>query len=396
MSGWNKRLLLALAGSLAILSGCGTPSAVTPQAPVPADMPYEAEAVTGDIEVSFNDTYLERSDLNRPRAEKSAKNTDKGLYRLIRGAKKSLDGAFYDIEDAGITAELIKAKKRGVKLRLVTDNDNLVEKSDPSKPREAIVELKQAGIPVVDDRRSAIMHHKFLVVDDAAVWCGSTNLTPTSLYAHNNNAMVLRDKKVAAAFEDEFERMFLRRQFGISDRPNVKPYGPYHLDGGDVTIFFSPRGGGREAVLDELSVAEKSIKFMTFSLTDAQVGQTMMLRAKEGVLIQGIFDRWLAAGQYSLFSSFKANHFDVVKDGNEALMHHKVILVDGKTVISGSYNYSQNAENNNNEAFLILHQAPVIARGFEREFDRLMYAAKHNRPPAFKKQDAEHKTGTDP
>lgn len=390
-------VMLALA-----VTACG-------QHQTPMVAPFEASEAMPEIEdlakpstpaavrVDFNNTYKERIDLNEPIARKDPRNTDKSLIKLIRGAKESIDGAFYDIGDPGVTKELIKAKLRGVKVRLVTDTDNMVDKVDPTKPRATIAELKAADVDVVDDKRSGIMHHKFMVVDSQIVWTGSTNLTTTSLYAHNNNAMTIKSQDLADAYGEEFTRMFVRKQFGVSTRPELSQVAPVKVGKASFRVFFSPRGGGREAVVNEIKQAKKRIRFLTFSLTDIETGDTILQKAKEGVVIDGIFDRWLAAGQYSLFSKFKAADLDVRKDGNEALMHHKVILIDNDTVITGSYNYSQNAEANNNEAFLIIKGSPTINAAFSKEADRLTYAAKHNRPPAHKKpDDPENKTGEGP
>jgi phosphatidylserine/phosphatidylglycerophosphate/cardiolipin synthase-like enzyme len=148
--------------------------------------------------------------------------------------------------------------------------------------------------------------------------------------------------------------------------------------------------------LAELAKAKKSVHFLTFSLTDVEIGRTMVEKARAGVQVGGIFDRWLAAGQYSLFDQFRSEKLSVLRDGNEALMHHKAIIIDGSTVISGSYNYSQNAERNNNEAFVIVKRAPTIANAFEAEYQRLVKAAKTNRPPPHKPKDPEHKVGNEP
>jgi phosphatidylserine/phosphatidylglycerophosphate/cardiolipin synthase-like enzyme len=396
ITGTWRRMAAALL--LSVVSACGQPMlAPMPMVgglPLAPDM--DALGSASPISVSFNETYKERIDLNEPIARRSAHNTDKSLFQMINGAKSTIDGAFYDIEDPGVVDAMLKAKARGIRIRLVTDTDNLVEKNDPSKPRAAVMALKKGGIPIVDDQRSAIMHHKFMVVDGKAVWMGSTNLTPTSLYRHNNNAMTLRSTQLAAAFSTEFKRLFERHEFGSSTRGIVEQVAPIQIGSAEVRVFFSPVGGGRQAVLAELAQAKKSVHFMTFSLTDVEVGKTMLEKAKAGVEVGGIFDRWLAAGQYSLFDQFKARRLQVLKDGNEALMHHKVIIVDGSTVISGSYNYSQNAERNNNEAFLIIKRAPTVANAFEGEFDRLTQAAKVNHPPAHKDKDPEHKTGNEP
>lgn len=390
----QRRILAVIVLASSFLTGCGTGSS-TPLATTSATLSH-AEAVLpaeGEVVVNFNNTYLESIALNEPKARASATNTDKSFIKVIRSAQKTLDGAFYDISDEGATNELIAAKNRGVKVRLVTDSDNLVAKEDPSQARESIQRLKKAGIKIVDDERSAIMHHKFMVADGQYVWTGSTNLTPTSFYCHNNNALTIRSAMLAKQYTTEFKRLFVSGEFGSSTRPDDTSVDPVQLNASNVQVFFSPKGGGKAAVMAELGKAKSQVHFMTFSLTDPEIGDLMKTKAKAGVKIGGIFDRWLAAGEYSLFETFKSAKLDVTKDGNEALMHHKVIIIDKATVITGSYNYSNNAENNNNEAFLIIKDAPAVANAFEREYERLRKAAKENHPPPFKKPDPEQNTG---
>lgn len=394
----TARRLVLVVSTLALTACGGFQPGRAPIAGATEGGSFDAAAVEGSVAVAFNDTYLERISLNEPRARKNPKNTDKALLRLIRGAKTSIDGAFYDIEDLGVAEALVKAKKRGVKIRLVTDTDNMVEKTDPTKPRKAVMWLLSEGVGVIDDQRSGIMHHKFMVVDGVTLWTGSTNLTTTSLYRHNNNALTLQIPALAKAYSTEFERLFVKREFGKSMRGETVPTAEFPLgNGGTVQAFFSPAGHGRTAVVAEVAKATKKINFLTFSLTDIETGDTMLAKAQAGVKVEGIFDRWLAGGQYSLFAKFKAAKLEVRKDGNEALMHHKVIVVDDATVITGSYNYSQNAEENNNEAFLIFRGAKTIAKAFVGEYDRLKYAAIHNRPPAHKPaDDPEKKVGDQP
>ena len=65
---------------------------------------------------------------------------------------------------------------------------------------------------------------------------------------------------------------------------------------------------------------------------------------------------------------------DVRLDGNPRNMHHKVIIIDGQIVVTGSYNFSASAEERNDENTLILHN-PDIAAQFLAEFQRVYAAA---------------------
>ena len=125
-------------------------------------------------------------------------------------------------------------------------------------------------MPVVDDKRSAIMHHKFLVVDGQAVWTGSTNLTPTSLYAHNNNALILQSAELADAYTTEFERLFVKKEFGASLRQDVKPVKP-------INGSMAPTDRFRAAVQDAKVGPDKDIPHITPQIIAKYVSDLRLL-----------------------------------------------------------------------------------------------------------------------
>lgn len=388
---WYLRSLIALVLT-STLAACG---GLAPALDSAASR-FEADWSEQTLAPSFNIAYLDRVALNEKEAKRSPYNTHQTLFSIIRRARNTLDGAFFEIKSDDAIDELIKARKRGVRVRLVTDSDNMVEPGNPTKLRSAIKRLKAAGIQIVGDERNGFMHHKFMVLDGHTVWTGSTNLTLTSLYHHNNNALTIRSKELAKVFTEEFERLFTDRAFGSVNRPQVGPSRVMPFKMGSVQAYFSPRGGAREAVIEELSKAKKRIRLMTFSFTDVEMGLIIHDKAMSGVTVEGVFDRWLASSRYSLYSQFKQNGLNVWLDGNEALMHHKVILIDHDTVITGSFNFSKNAEQNNNEALLIIRNAPDLVKAYDDEFKRLVHAAKNNKPPSKKPDDPEAKTGEMP
>lgn len=391
------RLVLASTLALtAILAGCGqfgTPGQIA-MAPEAEDelLGADSTGTTGPLRAYFNDAYGETIEQNEPKARANPYNTDKSLFRIIRGARQSLDVAFYDLADLDVAKAFIAARRRGVKVRVVTDSDNMVDVED-GKARESIQLLKAAGIPVREDKRSAIMHQKIVIADRHHVWTGSTNATVRSLYQHNNNAVVVRSEILANVYTRVFEE-YQGGSFGPSgDLQEIMDGSGIALGGMHIQPFFSPRGGGKAAVAAELAQARKNIKFMTFSLTDKEVGEILVQKNKAGIEVEGVFDRWLAAGEYSLYAPLKRRGLKVLKDGNQALMHHKVFVIDNEVVVTGSFNYSQNAEAANNENFLIIRNAPQIAKAYLSEFRKVQHAARYNHPPAFKPKDPEAGTG---
>lgn len=332
------------------------------------------------IGAHFVPAYLPSIAENEPIARRDPQSAGLNLIQWIDSAQTFLDGAFYDINNTEVVQAFIRAKKRGVQVRLVTESENtlLVDPCpNPNKPpRPALEEMKQVGIPIVADNRSALMHHKFLIVDHQVVWNGSTNLTSSSLFRHNNNAMWVRSPEIAANFQVEFDSLF----GGTFGPPRRVPYPLVKSGQTTIQTFFSPMGGGQTAVAEVLKQAQKRIYFAVFSLTDPAIGQILIQKHREGVAVMGIFDRCLVKSQYSLYNPLREAGIPVRWDGNEALLHHKLILSDD-TVINGSYNYSSNAERTNNENFYIIKNAPALTASFNAEFERVRNAAINNNPP---------------
>jgi phosphatidylserine/phosphatidylglycerophosphate/cardiolipin synthase-like enzyme len=317
---------------------------------------------------------------NEPTARRDPNGPAQALIKLINGARQTLDGAFYDIGSEEAVAALIAAQQRGVRVRIVTDTDNMTERDTGRNgpTRGVIAKLQQAGIPVVDDKRSGIMHHKFLIADNQAVWMGSTNLTNTSMYQHNNNALTIRVPQITANYNYEFERMFTQKVFGPQP-PRQIPHPVVKVGNTTIQTFFSPKGGGREALLDVANKAQKRLHFMTFSFTDKDIANVMVQKRQAGVWVDGIFDRCLGFGQYSAYHLLRQGNVISRMDGNQALLHHKIMLADD-TVVTGSFNFSSNADNSNNENMLII-QNSYVAGMYRQEYERIMNAAKTNNPP---------------
>ncbi len=96
---------------------------------------------------------------------------DTKLVALIDTAKTSVDVADYDFDLLDVADALARARGRGATVRMVTDTDTLTNKD--AAVQAAFKRLRDAGIPIVDDKRQPIMHNKFTVVDKEWVETGS-------------------------------------------------------------------------------------------------------------------------------------------------------------------------------------------------------------------------------
>jgi cardiolipin hydrolase len=156
-----------------------------------------------------------------------------------------------------------------------------------------------------------------------------------------------------------------------------------------VSVFFSPHGEAREALLTELRRAKKSIHVAMYILTDGQLADTLQQRAASGVAVRVLLDDHQARSSFSRARELtRAEGVQVRRlrpvspPGGESedppRMHHKFCVVDGRTVLTGSYNWTVGAETRNHEDLLVLHMQPV-ASAYERAFVSLWQEADGSR-----------------
>ncbi len=318
----------------------------------------ESEPV-GALQVYFTTpTYPEK-------AEDRHGGIDEKLAASIDAAQKTVDVAAFELDLESVTDALVRANERGVQVRLVTDTD-YEEDYGPQT-------LLEADIPVVFDARDPFMHNKFVVIDGASVWTGSWNLTYNCTYRNNNNALVIQSKKLAENYTAEFEEMFTDGAFGVSS-PDDTPNPQVTVDGTRIENVFEAEGNVQERIIKLINQAQKSIYFLAFSFTDDDIAQAIIKQHRAGLTVQGVFEARNVEGTGSEFAIFQKAGIDVLADGNPYVMHHKVIIIDEAIVITGSYNFSASAANNNDENVLIVHNTEIAAQ-YLAEFQRVYQRA---------------------
>lgn len=126
--------------------------------------------------------------------------------RAIRGqfaaAKKTADVCVFTITDDRIADAMLEAHRRGVKLRVVTDNDKAEDEGSD------VVRLARAGVALRVDRTEHHMHHKFAVFDGARVLTGSYNWTRSAANYNAENLLVSDDERLVASYDRAFESLW--------------------------------------------------------------------------------------------------------------------------------------------------------------------------------------------
>lgn len=288
---------------------------------------------------------------------------DEMLAANIAAARQTIDMAAYELNSPAITRALLDAHNRGIRVRIVTDRHDGLEDDASTLPQ-----LVEAGIAVVPDTRSALMHNKFVIIDSSVVWMGSWNYTINDTYRNNNNALVLRSRLAVANYQAEFNEMFIDGQFGPRSPQNT-PNQVFNQDGTPIEVYFAPEDEVIPAIMREINGAQRSIRFLAFSFTIDEMAEAMLNRHAAGVDITGIFETVGSQTQFSELTPLFCGGVDARQDGNTFILHHKVFIIDETTVLTGSFNFSANATNSNDENLLIIRDRDLAAQ-YLAEFDR--------------------------
>jgi len=124
------------------------------------------------------------------------------IIEAISQAQNSLDVCVFTISDNEISNKLIEAHKRKVKVRILSDNEKLLDKGSD------IQLLAQAGIPVKIDNTSNHMHHKFAIIDSKLVLTGSYNWTRSAELYNHENVIVINNQSNTTLFKNQFEKLW--------------------------------------------------------------------------------------------------------------------------------------------------------------------------------------------
>jgi len=320
---------------------------------------------TNEVPTDWYSVYF--TDPDDPKSQSLRGGPDRDLADAIGAARASVDIAVQQLDLWSVRDALIDAHRRGVSVRMVTESDYL--------DTEEIQQLVDSGIPVLGDRREGLMHDKFVVIDRYEVWTGSMNYTVSEGYRNNNNLIRIRSTKIAEDYSAEFTEMFDLDQFGPGS-PSNTPYPAFTVNGTSLEVYFSPDDGVADRLERLIGDARESIYFMAFSFTSDELAQAILDRASAGVTVAGVME----ASQYQSnfgtdYDKFRRAGLDVRLDGNRRNMHHKVIIIDQHTVITGSYNFTFSAENQNDENLIVIY-SPEIAALFLKEFQKVFLQAR--------------------
>ncbi|MBI5778910.1 MAG: phospholipase D family protein [Planctomycetes bacterium] len=168
----------------------------------------------------------------------------------------------------------------------------------------------------------------------------------------------------------------------------------------DIQIYFSPKGGCTEAIVKEINAAKEIICVQAYSFTSEPIAQALVDATRRGVLVEVILDKSQRSERYSQANMVYQANISTLIDARHAIAHNKIILLDSKVIITGSFNFSKNAEENNAENLLIIKDHPDLVKQYEanyfkhREHSEEYLTKNADTPPATKPPEAKDDSGT--
>lgn len=319
---------------------------------------------------------------------------DLKLIERIDAARHSIDMCFYIFSLSSVANALVSAKKRGVLVRLITETEYDDERLDA---------LRAVGVPIINDKFGGqaglgLMHNKFAVFDareassaaDDWIWTGSYNLTFAATTRYAENAIMIQDEALAQCYLLEFNEMWgsatetpnpAESRFGALKKNNTPHV--FNINGRRVRQYMSPGDFVLEQLYQLVESADFNIRFCIFDFTLESLASRMERQRAQrpGLAVRGVFDNGQSQGNFNVFPILKNSNgngwnppADVWPWYSGNLLHHKYLIIDvdhpesSPVVASGSYNWSNSAENSNDENILIFEDAG-IANLFFQEFN---------------------------
>jgi phosphatidylserine/phosphatidylglycerophosphate/cardiolipin synthase-like enzyme len=130
----------------------------------------------------------------------------------------------------------------------------------------------------------------------------------------------------------------------------------------DTQVYFSPTGGCTSAITNEIGKAKTTVLVQAYSFTSAPIANALVDAHKRGVKVQVLLDSSQRTEKYSSADFIRNAGITCLIDDAHAIAHNKVVVIDGQTVITGSFNFTRAAEEKNAENLLVIHDPALAAK----------------------------------
>jgi phosphatidylserine/phosphatidylglycerophosphate/cardiolipin synthase-like enzyme len=146
-----------------------------------------------------------------------------------------------------------------------------------------------------------------------------------------------------------------------------------------VAVHFSPKGGATDAVVREVNAARREILVSAYSFSSKPIAEALVQAKTRGVQVEIILDRSNEQETYSDLQLFLDQGLAPLIDAQHAIAHNKVMIIDQRTLVTGSFNFTHQAEGENAENLLVVKGHPELVRSYRQDF---MVHKSHSQVPS--------------
>jgi phosphatidylserine/phosphatidylglycerophosphate/cardiolipin synthase-like enzyme len=324
------------------------------------------------------------------------------LTTFIRAAKHTLAFAIYDMRfsdplRAQLAAALREQAEAGVEIRFCYDADkppqpNLAAGQDPA-PAGTGAFVQSLGYPWRRIAGMKLMHSKFVIRDQQAVWAGSANMTDDAFTLMENNIVEIDSAALASYYTEDFEQLWEKENFEHTGDIHAEPVPlTFSNQSAEARVMFSP-GRGLEIdseIARRVRAAQRRVRICSLLINSGTlIGELGNLLRRGRIAVDGIYDRTQMEQVYVQWQEVPQNRWKIgalqeiiaragligknstpySPAGRHNFMHNKVLVIDD-TVITGSYNFSRSAQFNA-ENILFIESAP-LAETYSAYIDHLV------------------------
>ncbi|PUB19029.1 phospholipase D-like domain-containing protein [Yoonia sediminilitoris] len=288
------------------------------------------------------------------------------IIDFIGAAQSELLVSVQELDHRPIAEALITARRRGVRVQMILEQDYLREQGLPPSDglgvheinRELLTRVLRVGVDAKADYNPSIFHQKFIVRDRAALMTGSTNFTTTGVTKNLNHIAVIEDIEVAREYAREFRQM----RKGIFGKRSLevprKPLEGHFVSGVRTKPLFAPDHAPEMEFIKQMIKAKSRIDFAVFTFAQSSGIDDALVNAHEkGLRLNGVLDRRQAnqkwAAKHTLTAAGVTLHRNRTGTGVRKI-HHKLMVIDDALTIIGSFNYTGPANLVNDENIIVL------------------------------------------
>jgi len=155
----------------------------------------------------------------------------------------------------------------------------------------------------------------------------------------------------------------------FSAMQHAPPEETLSLNGAEATVAFAPNGDATDVVVEAIEGAKRQILVQAYSFTSAPIIQALGKARERGVDVEAILDRTNESRRYTGATYLLHHAVPIWIDDSVAIAHNKVMIIDGDTVITGSFNFTKAAQQRNAENVMVIKRAPALARVYARNWE---------------------------